>query len=123
MSNIPGVLGLREATATNIVNAMMAGGYLATIPAAVVADTWLGRYRTILISAMYDPRLVAPIVIKLMIRQHRTLWFGDFVRDLLFSRRSSRYRGRWIGYCHCAHRCRLRRRAIIRGSIYRYVLS
>ncbi|THC88284.1 hypothetical protein EYZ11_012273 [Aspergillus tanneri] len=54
-SKIPGVLGLREATATNIVNAMMAGGYLATIPAAVVADTWLGRYRTILASALYDP--------------------------------------------------------------------
>ncbi|KAF7183383.1 hypothetical protein CNMCM7691_003582 [Aspergillus felis] len=51
-SKIPGVLGLREATATNIVNAMMAGGYLATIPAAVVADTWLGRYRTILVSAL-----------------------------------------------------------------------
>ncbi|PKX91326.1 oligopeptide transporter [Aspergillus novofumigatus IBT 16806] len=50
-SKIPGVLGLREATATNIVNALMAGGYLATIPAAVVADTWLGRYRTILVSA------------------------------------------------------------------------
>ncbi|GFF32365.1 peptide transporter PTR2 [Aspergillus udagawae] len=54
LSNIPGVLGLREATATNIVNAMMAGGYLATIPAAVVADTWLGRYRTILISATIE---------------------------------------------------------------------
>ncbi|KAL5361376.1 oligopeptide transporter [Aspergillus floccosus] len=51
-SSIPGVLGLREATATNIVNAMMAAGYLATIPAAAVADTWLGRYRTILISAI-----------------------------------------------------------------------
>ncbi|GIJ88176.1 hypothetical protein Asppvi_007094 [Aspergillus pseudoviridinutans] len=51
-SKIPGVLGLREAAATNIVNAMMAGGYFATIPAAVVADTWLGRYRTILVSAL-----------------------------------------------------------------------
>ncbi|KAF4212575.1 hypothetical protein CNMCM8980_000756 [Aspergillus fumigatiaffinis] len=51
-SKIPGVLGLREATATNIVNAMMAGGYLATIPAAMVADTWLGRYITILVSAV-----------------------------------------------------------------------
>ncbi|KAE8326137.1 oligopeptide transporter [Aspergillus sergii] len=49
-SNIPGVLGLREATATNIVNAMMAAGYLATIPAAVMADMWLGRYKTILVS-------------------------------------------------------------------------
>ncbi|KAF4151947.1 hypothetical protein CNMCM6069_002802 [Aspergillus lentulus] len=51
-SKIPGVLGLHEETATNIVNAMMAGGYLTTIPAAVVADTWLGRYRTILVSAV-----------------------------------------------------------------------
>ncbi|EIT77787.1 H+/oligopeptide symporter [Aspergillus oryzae 100-8] len=51
-SNIPGVLGLREAMATNIVNAMMAAGYLATIPAAVMADMWLGRYRTILVSAL-----------------------------------------------------------------------
>ncbi|GES61016.1 oligopeptide transporter [Aspergillus terreus] len=51
-SSVPGVFGLREATATNIVNAMMAAGYLATIPAAAVADTWLGRYRTILISAV-----------------------------------------------------------------------
>ncbi|KAJ1705300.1 hypothetical protein NYO67_12539 [Aspergillus flavus] len=50
--NIPGVLGLREAMATNIVNAMMAAGYLATIPAAVMADMWLGRYRTILVSAL-----------------------------------------------------------------------
>ncbi|GFF22396.1 peptide transporter PTR2 [Aspergillus udagawae] len=54
LSNIPGVLGLREATATNTVNARMAGGYFATIPAAVVADTWLGRYRTILISPIIE---------------------------------------------------------------------
>ncbi|KAB8218150.1 hypothetical protein BDV33DRAFT_192954 [Aspergillus novoparasiticus] len=51
-SKIPGVLGLREATATNIVNAMMAAGYLATIPAAVVADMWLGRYGTVLVSVL-----------------------------------------------------------------------
>ncbi|KAB8200564.1 oligopeptide transporter [Aspergillus parasiticus] len=37
-SKIPGVLGLREVTATNIVNALMAAGYLATIPAAVMAN-------------------------------------------------------------------------------------
>lgn len=40
--------------ATNIVNAMIAAGYLATIPAAVMADMWLGHYRTILVSALYD---------------------------------------------------------------------
>ncbi|KAK6811440.1 hypothetical protein RU639_012820 [Aspergillus parasiticus] len=51
-SKIPSVQGLREATATNIVNTMMAAGYLATIPAAVMADMWLGRYRTILVSAL-----------------------------------------------------------------------
>ncbi|KAE8131230.1 oligopeptide transporter [Aspergillus pseudotamarii] len=51
-SKIPGILGLREATATNVVNAMLAAGYLATISAAVVAGMWLGRYRTILTSAL-----------------------------------------------------------------------
>ncbi|PIG79386.1 oligopeptide transporter [Aspergillus arachidicola] len=53
-SKIPGVLGLREATAINIVNAMMAAGYLATIPAPVMSDMWLGRYKTILVSDLYD---------------------------------------------------------------------
>ncbi|KAE8338877.1 hypothetical protein BDV24DRAFT_153154 [Aspergillus arachidicola] len=51
-SKILGVLGLREVTATSIVNAMMAAGYFATILAAVMADMWLGRYRTILVSTL-----------------------------------------------------------------------
>jgi hypothetical protein len=100
---------------------MMAGGYLATIPAAMVADTWLGRYITILFSAVYGPGLIAQIIIKLMIGQHPTLWLGDFVCDLLSRRRSSRSRGRWISYRHCAHCRGLRRRAILCRSVYRYV--
>ena len=107
--------------ATNIVNAMMAGGYLTTIPAAVVADTWLGRYRTILVSAVYGLGSIACIIVKLMIGQHPTLWLGDFVRVLLASRYSIRGCRRWISYRHCAHRRGLRRSAILCRSVHRYV--
>lgn len=49
---VPGALGLQQATASNIVNALMIGSYITPVPAAVIADSWLGRYKTMLFSAM-----------------------------------------------------------------------
>lgn len=49
---VPGALGLQQATASNIVNALMIGSYITPVPAAVIADGWLGRYKTMLFSAM-----------------------------------------------------------------------
>jgi proton-dependent oligopeptide transporter, POT family len=49
---IPGALGLGQSTASNIVNALMISSYITPIPAAVVADNRLGRYNTIIMSAM-----------------------------------------------------------------------
>ncbi|KAH9906637.1 POT family-domain-containing protein [Xylariomycetidae sp. FL2044] len=51
---VPGVLGLGQATATNIVNALMIGSYIAPVPAAVIADSWLGRYKTMLYAAIIE---------------------------------------------------------------------
>ncbi|CAI7656749.1 unnamed protein product [Penicillium pancosmium] len=50
---VPGALGLHQATASNIVNALIIGSYITPVPAAVVADSWLGRYKTMLYCAMY----------------------------------------------------------------------
>lgn len=54
-SEVPGALGLGQATASNIVNVLIIGSYIMPVPAAVIADAWLGRYKTMLYSAMYLP--------------------------------------------------------------------
>ncbi|KAE8357813.1 hypothetical protein BDV27DRAFT_151002 [Aspergillus caelatus] len=47
---VPGVLGLGQATATNIPNALFFFLFLAPLPFAVVSDPWRGRYKTLCIS-------------------------------------------------------------------------
>ncbi|KAI1393057.1 POT family-domain-containing protein [Hypoxylon trugodes] len=51
---VPGALGLRQAAASNIVNALMIGSYITPVPAAVIADSWLGRYKTMLYAAIIE---------------------------------------------------------------------
>ncbi|KAJ5578500.1 POT family-domain-containing protein [Penicillium hispanicum] len=51
---VPGVLGLHEATASNIVNALTIASYFVPVPAAVIADSWLGRYKTMIYSAIIE---------------------------------------------------------------------
>ncbi|KAI1074409.1 POT family-domain-containing protein [Whalleya microplaca] len=51
---VPGALGLHQAAATNIVNALIIGSYVTPIPAAVIADSWLGRYKTMLYGAIIE---------------------------------------------------------------------
>lgn len=50
---VPGALGLQQATASNIVNALIIGSYVVPVPAAVITDSWLGRYKTMIYAAMY----------------------------------------------------------------------
>ncbi|TVY93605.1 putative peptide transporter [Lachnellula willkommii] len=50
---IPGALGLGQSTASNIGNALMISSYMASIPAAIVADRY-GRYRTMFWSAVIE---------------------------------------------------------------------
>ncbi|KAK7749386.1 peptide transporter ptr2 [Diatrype stigma] len=51
---VPGALGLQQAAASNIVNALMIGSYITPIPAAVIADSWLGCYKTMLYAAIIE---------------------------------------------------------------------
>ncbi|PYH90550.1 hypothetical protein BO71DRAFT_412496 [Aspergillus ellipticus CBS 707.79] len=51
---VPGALGLGEATASNIINALTIVSYLVPVPAAIVTDSWLGRYKTMLYSAIIE---------------------------------------------------------------------
>ncbi|KAJ6189898.1 Proton-dependent oligopeptide transporter family [Penicillium mononematosum] len=51
---VPGALGLHQATASNIVNALIIGSYIVPVPAAVVADSWLGRYKTMIYAAIIE---------------------------------------------------------------------
>ncbi|PLB55687.1 oligopeptide transporter [Aspergillus steynii IBT 23096] len=46
---VPGVLGLGQATATNISNAFFFFSFLAPLPFAILSDAWLGRYKTLCI--------------------------------------------------------------------------
>ncbi|KAI1102446.1 hypothetical protein F4804DRAFT_353698 [Jackrogersella minutella] len=57
----PGALGLQQAAASNIVNALMIGSYIILVPAVVIADSWLGRYKTMLYAAMYWPCYDSPL--------------------------------------------------------------
>ena len=50
---VPGALGFHQATASNIVNALIIGSYVVPVPAAVVTDSWLGRYKTMIYASMY----------------------------------------------------------------------
>jgi POT family proton-dependent oligopeptide transporter len=49
----PGALGLGQATATNLSYVFSFVFYFTPIGAAVIADNWLNRYRTLWISSMY----------------------------------------------------------------------
>ncbi|KAI0376610.1 POT family-domain-containing protein [Hypomontagnella monticulosa] len=51
---VPGALGLGQAAATNIMNALTIGSYITPVPAAVIADSWLGRYKTMLYAAIIE---------------------------------------------------------------------
>ncbi|OQE01807.1 hypothetical protein PENSOL_c003G06319 [Penicillium solitum] len=51
---VPGALGLHQATASNIVNALIIGSYIVPVPAAVVTDSWLGRYKTMIYAAIIE---------------------------------------------------------------------
>ncbi|KAJ5658216.1 Proton-dependent oligopeptide transporter family [Penicillium longicatenatum] len=51
---VPGALGLGEATASNIVNALFIVSYIAPVPAAVIADSWLGRHKTMIYAAIIE---------------------------------------------------------------------
>ncbi|OQE21998.1 hypothetical protein PENSTE_c011G00470 [Penicillium steckii] len=51
---VPGMLGLRQAAASNIVNALIIGSYITPVPAAVIADSWLGRYKMMIYSAIAE---------------------------------------------------------------------
>ncbi|KAI1880373.1 hypothetical protein JX265_001994 [Neoarthrinium moseri] len=46
----PGALGLGQSTATNISNAYLFFSFLCPMPFAILSDTWLGRYKTLLLS-------------------------------------------------------------------------
>ncbi|KAI1372117.1 POT family-domain-containing protein [Hypoxylon crocopeplum] len=52
--SVPGVLGLHQATASNFVNVLIIGSYITPVPAAVIADSWLGRYKTMLYAAIIE---------------------------------------------------------------------
>ncbi|KAJ5646708.1 Proton-dependent oligopeptide transporter family [Penicillium lividum] len=51
---VPGALGLGQATASNIVNVLFIASYIAPVPAAVVADSWLGRHKTMIYAAIIE---------------------------------------------------------------------
>ncbi|KAJ5503823.1 Proton-dependent oligopeptide transporter family [Penicillium fimorum] len=51
---VPGALGLQQATASNIVNALIIGSYVVPVPAAVIADSWMGRYKTMIYAAIIE---------------------------------------------------------------------
>ncbi|KAJ5374490.1 Proton-dependent oligopeptide transporter family [Penicillium concentricum] len=51
---VPGALGLHQATASNIVNALIIGSYIVPVPAAVIADSWMGRYTTMIYAAIIE---------------------------------------------------------------------
>jgi len=51
---IPGVLGLGQADATAINYAFMVLVNFAPVPMAIIADGYLGRYKLIVISTLYD---------------------------------------------------------------------
>lgn len=50
----PGALGLGQARATNLNDAFQFIVYLSPTGWAIVADTWLGRYKTICIATALD---------------------------------------------------------------------
>ncbi|KAM3082384.1 peptide transporter ptr2 [Clarireedia jacksonii] len=51
---IPGTLGLGQVTASNVINALMIATSLTPMLAAIIADSFLGRYRTMVFSAIIE---------------------------------------------------------------------
>jgi POT family proton-dependent oligopeptide transporter len=51
-TSVPGAFGLGQSRATIIYNAFYFLSYLTPMPMAVLADTWIGRYRTLLLGLL-----------------------------------------------------------------------
>ncbi|TKY71903.1 NRT1/ PTR FAMILY 4.6 [Spatholobus suberectus] len=49
-----GIMHYNIPDAANMLTNYMGTGYILSIPAAILADTWIGRYRTVLISGMFE---------------------------------------------------------------------
>ncbi|KAI0015921.1 POT family-domain-containing protein [Xylariomycetidae sp. FL0641] len=58
-ATVPGALGLGQAAASNIVNALMIGSYVTPVPAAVVADCWLGSIEAVGATILFATSLPA----------------------------------------------------------------
>ena len=115
---VPGALGLGQAAATNIVNAVFIASYITPVLAAVVADSWLGRHQTMICAAMYQSlfilqiySLTVSLLTSSQIRSRRSHYSLRNVPACRYSRRGCfrwGYRGLcsyvvWIRrlQCHC----------------------
>lgn len=49
-----GIMHYNIPDAANILTNYMGTGYILAIPVAVLADTWIGRYRSVLISGFFE---------------------------------------------------------------------
>ncbi|KAK3385608.1 oligopeptide transporter [Podospora didyma] len=85
--DIPGALGLSQATASAIVSALLAVSYFTPIPAAIWADGWMGRYKTLVI--FYTLTLAGVIILFATslpaVLKHVTSGWGVYTAMVLMS--------------------------------------
>ncbi|OQD63785.1 hypothetical protein PENPOL_c009G00790 [Penicillium polonicum] len=95
-TEVPGVLGLGQATATNISNAFSFFSFIAPLPFAILSDARIGRYKTLCISYMLVTRTFH-MRVEVDHRQPKYMWVCGALRHITSSGNPSFYQDFWIG--------------------------
>lgn len=96
---VPGVLGLVQATATNISNAFSFFSFIAPLPFAVLSDARIGKYKTLCISFMSVMRTFH-MGVEANYRQPEYVWMYSALCHITSSGDPGFHQDLWIGFCH-----------------------
>lgn len=96
---VPGVLGLGQATATNISNAFSFFSFIAPLPFAILSDARIGRYKALCISYMLVT-CTFHMRVEVDHRQPKYMWVCGALCHITSSGNPSFYQDVRIGTCH-----------------------
>lgn len=96
---VPGALGLGQATATDISNAFFFFSFIAPLPFAVLSGSRIGEYKALRISFMLVMRTFY-MGVEADYRQPENVWVYSALCHITSSGNPNFHQDFWIGSCH-----------------------